>query len=83
MIYNVVKVKKGGENLKEKNDNIQISLAAARVNAKLTQDQVASRLKVRKQTIVNWEKGVTTPKVEQARALSELYNFPLKNIFFA
>lgn len=36
---------------------IKISLAAARVNAGLTQSDVAQMLKVGKQTIVNWEKG--------------------------
>ena len=37
---------------------IQISLAAARVNAGLTQEEVAEKLQVSKKTIVNWEKGV-------------------------
>ncbi|MEE0741497.1 MAG: helix-turn-helix transcriptional regulator [Emergencia sp.] len=54
----------------------QISLAAARVNAGLTQDDVAKEMHVGKQTIVNWEKGNSEPKLEQARALSALYNMP-------
>jgi toxin-antitoxin system, antitoxin component, xre family len=32
-------------------------LAAARVNAELSQREVAKMLKVGKQTILNWEKG--------------------------
>lgn len=36
----------------------KISLAAARVNAGLTQDEVAKRMHVSKTTILNWEKGV-------------------------
>ncbi|TDP59815.1 helix-turn-helix transcriptional regulator [Aminicella lysinilytica] len=61
--------------------DIQITLAAARVNAGLTQSQVADRLHVGKQTIVNWEKGKTEPQIKQARALSEIYNMPLDFIF--
>ena len=60
---------------------IQISLAAARVNAGLTQEEVAKRLKVGKQTIVSWEKGNSEPKMSQSRQLSELYNIPLDYIF--
>ncbi len=58
-----------------------ISLAAARVNAKLTQEEVAKKLRINKQTIVSWEKGESEPKVSQAMALSELYNIPIDNIF--
>lgn len=44
---------------KEKNlEKLQISLAAARVNAGMTQDDVAKKMKVSKNTIVKWEKGV-------------------------
>lgn len=60
---------------------IQISLAAARVNAELTQDDVAKSLRVSKNTIVAWEKGISEPKTSQARQLSALYKMPLDNIF--
>ena len=60
---------------------LQISLAAARVNANMTQDDVAKALKVSKQTVVNWEKGNTEPKMAQSRQLSNLYNMPLDFIF--
>ena len=62
-------------------EGFRISLAAARVNANLTQDEVANKLHVGKQTIVSWEKGETEPKVSQAMALSKLYNMPLNYIF--
>ena len=61
--------------------SIKISLAAARVNAQLTQSEVASELHVAKNTIVSWEKGLTEPKLEQARKLSKLYGMPLDYIF--
>lgn len=60
---------------------IQISLAAARVNAGLTQDEVAKYMKVSKNTIVNWEKGRNEPQITEAKKLSKLYKIPLDNIF--
>lgn len=60
---------------------IRISLAAARVNAGLTQTDVAKALNVGKQTIVNWEKGKSEPKMSQSRELSLLYKMPLDYIF--
>lgn len=62
---------------------IRISLAAARVNAGFTQDEVAKKLKITKNTLVSWEKGCSEPKISQAKELSELYNMPLDCIFFA
>lgn len=62
--------------------NVQISLAAARVNANLTQEDVARGLKVSKQTVCNWEKGKCTPTIIQAKELSKLFKFPLENIIF-
>lgn len=60
---------------------LKISLAAARVNAGLTQNDVSKVLKVGKQTIVSWEKGKSEPKMSQSRQLSELYKIPLDYIF--
>ncbi|MDY2725796.1 MAG: helix-turn-helix transcriptional regulator [Anaerostipes faecalis] len=47
----------------------KISMAAARVNAKLTQEDVAKEMHVTKQTIVNWENG----KVEMKPAQFNMY----------
>ncbi len=62
-------------------ETIQISLAAARVNAGLTQDDVAKRMQISKNTLVNWEKGKAEPSVTQGRLLSDIYKIPLDNIF--
>lgn len=62
---------------------IQISLAAARVNAGLTQREVAKTLEVSQNTVVNWEKYLTEPTVGQARQLSELYKIPWDMIRWA
>ncbi len=62
--------------------NIQISIAAARVNANMTQEDVAKSLKVSKQTVCNWENGKSFPSIIQAKQLSELFKLPLDNIIF-
>lgn len=47
----------------------RISLASARVNAGMTQENVAKRMGVSKNTIVNWENG----KVEMKPAQFKMY----------
>lgn len=60
---------------------LQISLAAARVNAEMTQEQVAEKMNVSKQTIINWEKGRVVPGVPEIAMLSEIYGMPQDYIF--
>lgn len=62
--------------------SIQITLAAARVNAGLTQDDTCRLMHVSKNTVVNWESGKSQPTVTQARTLAELYGIPLDCINF-
>lgn len=62
-------------------ETIQISLAAARVNAGLTQEDVAKRMQVSKTTVVNWEKGRTVPRIPEIEMMSRMYNIPQDNIF--
>lgn len=62
-------------------EKLQISLAAARVNAEMTQEDTAREMHVSKQTVVNWEKGNSEPTISQSRALSALYKMPLEYIF--
>lgn len=68
---------RGGEELGE----LKISLAAARVNAQMTQSTVAEKMNVSKQTIINWEKGKIIPGTAQLQFLCNLYDFPVDNIF--
>lgn len=63
--------------------DLKISLAAARVNANMTQDDVARAMGVSKNTVVAWEKYKTEPTVSQGKKLSELYGLPLDNIYTA
>lgn len=62
--------------------NYQISLAAARKNADLKQEEVAKKLNIAVSTLVNWESGKSEPKISQGVKLSELYGIPLDDIKF-
>jgi DNA-binding XRE family transcriptional regulator len=64
----------------QKGDIMQISLKAARVNADLTQEQTAELIGKTKQTIVNWENGVTEIKYKDLVTLSKLYDMPIEMI---
>jgi DNA-binding XRE family transcriptional regulator len=69
--------KKGGYQMEQ----FHISWAAARVNADLTQDEVAKAMNVTKNTIINWEKYKTEPTISQAQTLCKLYNIPLDMVY--
>lgn len=63
-------------------ENLQISLASARVNAEYTQREVADLMGVDRSTVRRWEKGDKIPDYDESKKLSSLYNIPLDNIFF-
>lgn len=57
-------------------------LCACRVNAGYSQKEVAQAIGVSEQTIVDWEAGRTSPKIERAQKLSELYMMPIAYMDF-
>ena len=59
----------------------RISLEAARVNAKLTQKELAEELGISNVTVVNWEKGVPEPTLSQLRKISQLSGIPMDFIY--
>ncbi len=59
----------------------KVSMAAARVNAKLTQSEVAEKMQVSKQTIVNWENGKVIPGPAQFSMFCDICNAPKDAIF--
>lgn len=61
---------------------LKITLASARVNAGLTQWQASIKLGISKRTLSNWERGVTTPPVDKALLICELYGVNYDNIIF-
>lgn len=60
---------------------IKITLASARVNAGFTQEQVAQKMGVAKNRIINLEKGRNSIKPTELVFLSQLYKIPIDNLF--
>lgn len=58
-----------------------ISLKAARVNAGLTQTELAKRLGVSKVTYWKWEAGKAEPKVTQFDRICEICGVSKQDIF--
>lgn len=55
-------------------------LKDARVNAGLTQEQVAEKIMVSRQTISNWENGKFLPDIVSIMNLSDLYQISLDEL---
>ncbi len=60
---------------------MQISLAAARVNAGLTQSEVADKVQKTRQTIQMWEKGKIKIDVGNLYLLASIYGVNIDDIF--
>lgn len=60
---------------------LKITLEAARVNAGLTQDQVAKKMQLTRATIIAWEKGRKILKIWELDALCEIYGLTRDDIF--
>lgn len=61
--------------------SIKISLAAARVNAKKTQADIAREMHVTRATIANWESGKTKMSEADLLRYSDLCSIPAEYIF--
>ena len=48
-----------------------------RKSKNLSQEDLASKINVTRQTISNWELGETSPSLEQAKEIAKLYNVSL------
>ena len=55
-------------------------LQLARINAGLTQEQVAEALEVSRQTVSNWENDRTDPDIKSIVTISELYHVTLNQL---
>ncbi len=55
-------------------------LKEARINSGLTQENVAEKIKVSRQTISNWENEKSYPDIVSVIELSDLYSISLDNL---
>lgn len=60
---------------------MKISLKAARINAGYHQKEVSSVLGISTKTLINWEKGVSFPRIDQFQQLTALYGLTVDDIF--
>ena len=60
----------------------KMTLKALRVNAGLTQKEVAKTLKVSNKTLSSWENGNTYPKTQYIDAICNLYDVDYNHINF-
>ena len=64
--------------MKEK--ELKISLAAARVNAGLTQKEFAKECGVSEATVINWESGKSFPSIGKLSRLEDVLGLSVSNI---
>ena len=56
------------------------NLKRLRKNAKLTQEELAERLNVTRQTVAKWETGESLPDIDSCIAMSRLYNITIDDL---
>ena len=59
---------------------IHKKIKEARINAGLTQEQVAEKIMVSRQTISNWENGKSLPDIISVMNMSDLYQISLDEL---
>lgn len=60
----------------------KITMKAARVNANLTQKELAELVGVTKDTVGKWERGLSFPSISKIPLLEKAYNIEYKDIIF-
>ena len=63
-------------------DDFKISMTAARVNAKLTQQETAEALGIDRTSYINYEKGEAIMRMDVAFKFSQLVHIPMEHIDF-
>jgi len=61
---------------------LSLTLKAARVNKKLTQENAAKKIGVSKDTLGNWERGKTYPDAEKIKTIEVVYGVRYDEINF-
>lgn len=62
---------------------MKIQLKAARVNANLTQEDVAKTLNISKNSVVNYEAYTSIPSVDLAKKIASLYGMKVDDIIWS
>jgi len=60
----------------------KLTIKAARANINLTQEELAKRVGVSKDTIGKWERGLSFPSVKKIPLLEKALNTKYENIIF-
>ncbi len=60
--------------------NLENSLFEARKKCGLSQEEVAEKLGVSRQTVSKWETGETLPDIRQAKRMAHMYNLSLDEL---
>lgn len=69
--------------MQEPSRKLRISLASARVNASLTQQEAASLIGVSRNTIQSWESYKTAPNIDVVQKICEVYNVNINDLIFS
>lgn len=61
---------------------LEITMAAARHNAGLKQDEAAKAIGISKSTLISYEKGRSVPKMDVAKRMAAVYGCSVNQIIF-
>lgn len=62
--------------------NFAKNIKAARLGAKLTQDELAEKISVTRQAVSNWENGKTEPYIDTLTKLAEVTNVTVEELIY-
>ena len=61
---------------------LQITMAAARINAGLSQSEASKAIGISKSTLISYEKGRSFPKIDVAERMASVYGCSVNQIIF-
>ena len=68
--------------MKIQKDNIACNLSMLRQFNKFSQEEVAEKIGVSRQSVAKWESGESVPDIFNCDALAQLYNVELKDLIY-
>lgn len=61
---------------------MKITMASARVNAGLKQNELSQLMNVSQNSVIDWEKGRKYPRVNELYRFCDIVNCPIEQILF-